>query len=44
MINNFICVVCNKYKSVGTPREDGRYVCCDCRKKARVRFVDRRKK
>jgi len=42
MINNFICVVCGRYKSVGSPRkEDGRYVCADCKRMMEMRFDDK---
>jgi len=42
-IYNFKCYVCKKIKSIGTPREeDGRYICAECRRIARIKFIDRR--
>jgi len=40
MINNFICVICGRYKSVGSPRKDGRYICADCKRMMEMRFDD----
>jgi len=38
MINNFTCAVCNKYKSHGRPRKDGRWVCLNCIYAMNVKF------